>query len=68
MVKRAPERTFLGIDDIRTSLNGLEKREILTTQDFEPTILCTTPDCSRTKDQLSKGKSFYLSMMFLVQS
>ena len=50
MVKRAPERTFLGIDDIRTSLNGLEKREIPIRQEFEPTILCTTPDCSRTKD------------------
>lgn len=58
MVKRAPERACLGIDSIRTSLNGLEKREILMRQDFEPTILCTTPDCSRTKDQLNKGEKF----------
>ena len=49
---------FLGIEDIRTSLNGLEKCEILTRQEFVPTRH-GTPGWSRPKDQQSKTDKFH---------
>ena len=48
--KQSPVGKFWGIEDIRTSLIGLEKCEMLTKQELEPTRR-TTAGCSRPKDQ-----------------
>ena len=48
---------FLGIKDIRTSLNGLEKCEILTRQELAPTRR-DTPGWSGPKDQQNKTDKF----------
>ena len=59
-----------GIEDIRTSLNGLEKCEMLMRQEFQPTR-CTTTSCSGTKDQESmtdKFLSVYGVMYVIVNS
>ena len=53
--KRAHVGKFLGIEDIRTSLNGLEKCEILTRQELVPTRR-TTPSWSGPKDQHTRWK------------
>ena len=55
--KRAHEGKFLGIEDIRTSLNALEKCEILTRQELIPTQR-GTPDWSGPKDQQNKTDKF----------
>ena len=55
--KRAHIGKFLGIEDIPTSLNGLEKCEILTRQEFIP-IRRATPGWSRPKDQQKKTDKF----------
>ena len=54
--KRAHEVKFLGLEDIRTSLNGLKKREI-TRQELIPTQ-CGTPGWSGPKDQQNKTDKF----------
>ena len=48
---------LLGIEDIQTPLNGLEKCEILTRQELAPTRR-TTPVWSGPKDQQNKTDKF----------
>ena len=55
--KRTHVSKFLGIEDIWTSLNGLEKCEILTRQELVPTRH-STPGWSRPKDQENKTDKF----------
>ena len=55
--KRAHTGKRLGIEDIRTSLNGLEKCEILTRQELLPTRH-GTPGWSGPKDQQNKTDKF----------
>ena len=55
--KQAHVRKFLGIEDIRTSLNGLEKCEILTRQELVPTRRAT-PGWPGPKDQQNKTDKF----------
>ena len=55
--KRSPIGKFWGIEDIRISLTGLEKCEMLTRQEFEPTRR-TTPGWSRPKDQQNQTDKF----------
>ena len=55
--KRAYVRTFLGLEDIRTSLNGLEKCEMLTRQELRRN-LCCAPVCSGPEDQQNKTDKF----------
>ena len=57
--KRAHVGKFLGIEDIRRSLNGLEKCEILTRQELVPTHTTTTGWSGR-KDQQNKTDKFLL--------
>ena len=59
--KRAQIGIFFGIEDIQTSLNGLEKCEMLTRQEFEPTRR-TTSGWSGPKDQQNKTDSSYQFM------
>ena len=55
--KRAHVEKFLGIEDIRTSLNGLEKCEMITRQELIPTRH-STPVWSGSKDQQNKTDRF----------
>ena len=55
--KRAHVGKLLGIEDIRTSLNGLEKCEILTRQELIPTQR-GTPGWSGPKVQQNKTDKF----------
>ena len=55
--KRADVGKFLGIEDIRTSLNGLEKCEMLTRQELVPTW-CITPGWPGPKDEQNKTDKF----------
>ena len=55
--KEAHEGKFLGIEDIWTSLNDLEKCEMLTRQELIPSRL-GTPGCSGPKDQQNKTDTF----------
>ena len=55
--KRAHLGKFLGIEDIRTSLNGLEKCEIITRQELVP-IHTTTTGWSGRNDQQNKTDKF----------
>ena len=55
--KRSHLGKFLGIEDIRTSLNGLEKCEIITRQELVP-IHTTTTGWSGRKDQQNKTDKF----------
>ena len=55
--KRAQVGKFLGIKDIQTSLNGLEKCEILTRQEFVPTWRSTS-GWSGPKNQQNKTNKF----------
>ena len=55
--KRAHIGIIFGIEDMRTSLNGLEKCEMLTRQEFEPTRR-TTSGWSGPKDQQNKTDKF----------
>ena len=55
--KRAHVGKLLGIEDIRTSLNGLEKCEILTRQELIPTQR-GTPGWSGSKVQQNKTDKF----------
>ena len=48
---------FFGLEDIRTSLNGLEKWELLTRQAFVPSRRVTL-GCSGPKDQENKTDKF----------
>ena len=57
MIPEGSREKFLGIEDIRTSLNGLEKCDILTRQDLIPTRL-GTPGWSGPKDQQNKTHKF----------
>ena len=58
---------FLEIDDIRTSLNGLEKFKMLTRQKFEPAgaihLVGLDPKTRKTS-----RISFYLSMVLVIKS
>ena len=56
-LKRAHVEKFLGIEDIRTSLNGLEKCEMITRQELIPTRH-STPVWSGSKDQQNKTDRF----------
>ena len=55
--KRAHVGKFLEIEDIRTSLNDLEKCEMLTRQELIPSR-CGTPGWSWPKDQQNKTDKF----------
>ena len=55
--KQANVGKFLGIEDIRTSLNDLEKCEILIRQEFIP-IRHGTPGRSGQKDEQNKTDKF----------
>ena len=55
--KRVHVGKFLGIENIRTSLNDLEKCEILTRQELVPTVRRTT-GWSGPKDQQNKTDKF----------
>ena len=55
--KRAHVGKVLGPEDIRTSLNGLEKCEMLTRQELVPNR-CTTSVWSGSKDQQNKADKF----------
>ena len=55
--KRADVGKFLGIEDIWTPLNGLEKCEMLTRQELVPTW-CTTPGWPGPKDEQNKTDKF----------
>ena len=56
-LKRAHVEKFLGIEDIRTSLNGLENGEMRTRQELVPTRR-STPGWSGPKDQQNKTDKF----------
>ena len=49
--KQAHVEKFLGIEDIRTSLNGLEKCEVLTRQELVPTRHNTSTDQQNKTDK-----------------
>ena len=55
--KRAYVRTFLGLEDIRTSLNGLEKCEMLTRQELRRNWCCA-PVWYGPEDQQNKTDKF----------
>ena len=55
--KRAHEEKFLGIENIRKSLNDLDKCEILTREESVPPQHSTLP-CSGPKDQQKKTDKF----------
>ena len=55
--KRAHYGKFLGLEDIRRSLNGLEKCKILTRQE-ELVPTCRTAGWSGPKDQQNKTDKF----------
>ena len=55
--KRAYVRTFLGLEGIRTSLNGLEKCQMLTRQELRRNWCCT-PVWSGPEDQQNKTDKF----------
>ena len=55
--KRVHVGQFLGIENIRTSLNDLEKCEILTRQELVPTVR-RTAGWSGPKDQQNKTDKF----------
>ena len=55
--KRAHAGTFLGLEDIRTSLNGLEKYEMLNRQELVPNRR-GTPILLGPKDQQHKTDKF----------
>ena len=57
MVPDGSREKFLGIEDIRTSLNGLEKCDSLTRQELIPTWR-RTPGWSGPKDQQNKTDKF----------
>ena len=56
-LKRAHVEKFLGIEDIRTSLNGLENGEMRARQELVPTRR-STPGWSGPKDQQNKTDKF----------
>ena len=56
-LKRTHVGKFLGIENIRTSLNDLDKCEILTRQELVPTPR-GTPGWSGPKDQQNKADKF----------
>ena len=55
---------FLGIENIRTSLNGLEKCEMLTRQELV-SIRRTTTGWSEPKDQQNKTDKFLSALVSL---
>ena len=65
--KRDKVGIFLGREDIRTSLNCLEKYEMLTRQELVP-VLGTTPDWSGSKDHQDKTDEFLsvFGVMYLI--
>ena len=65
--KRAHVGTFLGIEDIQTSLNGLEKCKILTRQKLITTRR-STPGWSGPKDQQNKTDKFlpFFGVMYVI--
>ena len=65
--KRAHVGKFLGIEDIRTSLNGLEKCEILTRQELVPTRR-GTPGWHGPKNQQNKTDKFlsFFGVMYVI--
>ena len=65
--KRAHVGTFLGIEDIQTSLNGLEKCKILTRQKLITTWR-STPGWSGPKDQQNKTDKFlpFFGVMYVI--
>ena len=64
--KRAHVGTFLGIEDIQTSLNGLEKCKILTRQKL--ITRRSTPGWSGPKDQQNKTDKFlpFFGVMYVI--
>ena len=68
--KQAHVGKLLGIENIRTSLNGLGKCEMLTRQELVPTR-CSTASWSVPKDQqnkMDKFLSFFVVMYFIANS
>ena len=65
--KGAHGEKFWGIEDIRTSLNGLEKCEILTREELIPTRR-GTPGWSGPKDQQNRTDKFlsFLGVVFVI--
>ena len=68
--KRAHVGKFLGIEDIRISLNALEKCEILTRQELVPTRRDTLvwPGSKDQQNQADKFLSFFGVMHVIVNS
>ena len=65
--KRAHEEKFLGIENIRKSLNDLDKCEILTREESVPPQHSTLP-CSGPKDQQKKTDQFlsFFGVMYVI--
>ena len=65
--KRAHEEKFLGIENIRKSLNDLDKCEILTREESVPPQHSTLP-CSGPKDQQKKTDKFlsFFGVMYVI--
>ena len=69
LFKRAPVGKFVRLEDIRTSLNGLEKCEILTRQELIPTRH-GTPGWYGPRDQQNKMDKFlsFFGGMYVMMS